>query len=162
MWGVGGVSLDDMSHWLGDPGWMRDAECKNEPEMPWTLDGDQLHLYEVKAMATVCGVCPVLAQCRAYADSLPRGELWGFWAGETRPGMSKQDYARYFYRDLSDHWRTRATKDGFAAAAADLADADPVDVYAARPAAVPFLDELLDLPSDTAFVETRDTGWGAA
>ncbi len=73
-----------MSQWLDSPGWMRDAECHLEPGLPWTADFDQIKGYEVHAMATVCARCPVLDECRDYAAE--NTDLWGFWAGETRPG----------------------------------------------------------------------------
>lgn len=32
--------------------------------------------------ADACGLCPVLWQCRAYADAA--GERWGVWGGQVR------------------------------------------------------------------------------
>ncbi len=79
------MSLEGMSEWLGAPQWMRDAECTNEPAMPWTEDGEGLSLYEITAMALVCARCSVLADCRQYVAASDV-QLWGFWAGQTRPG----------------------------------------------------------------------------
>ncbi len=107
------MSLSDMHEWLGSPDWMRDAECQNEPMLPWTVDGPELDLYQVRAMVAVCAACPVLVDCLRYVEETPEGDLWGFWAGETRPGTEER-HLEERRAGRSRGWRRRARDDGFA------------------------------------------------
>jgi hypothetical protein len=62
--------------------WMRDALCACFPMFPWTIDGHRVDAEDTDLMAKVCQLCPVLAQCRAFVETVRITA--GFWAGEHR------------------------------------------------------------------------------
>lgn len=137
-----------MSDWLDSPAWMRDAECHLEPGLPWTTDGDRVKKYEVHAMAAVCARCPVLTECRDYARQNP--DLWGFWAGQTRPGTINrpgQERARPNDTDLILESQgvlavaTAPPQHGEPEALDDLRDSEPPE-DANEVSDVPCMDEL--------------------
>ena len=60
--------------------WMTDAACVDRPELPWLAD--RPNPAQVRAMALVCGVCPVRPECAAYVCAAD--VTAGFWAGRNR------------------------------------------------------------------------------
>ncbi|MDO4888140.1 MAG: WhiB family transcriptional regulator [Actinomycetaceae bacterium] len=68
--------------------WAQNASCAQaDPDMFFPVDLNQ-HTY-APALA-VCASCPVIAECRAYADAFegktrPQS-LYGVWGGETPNG----------------------------------------------------------------------------
>ena len=64
--------------------WMTDAACVDRPSLPWLADHPSD--VEKRAMALVCGVCPVRPEC---ADYVRAAEITaGFWAGRNRTRTS--------------------------------------------------------------------------
>jgi hypothetical protein len=59
--------------------WMAWAACRAFPQLPWTVDGSEVHHLHKHAMSAVCAACPVRRACHGYATS--QGVTGGFWAG---------------------------------------------------------------------------------
>ena len=60
--------------------WMTDAACVDRPALPWLAD--RPNPVETRAMALLCGVCPVRPECAAYVTAADITA--GFWAGRNR------------------------------------------------------------------------------
>jgi len=60
--------------------WMTDAACVDRPELPWLADHPAPA--EKRAMALMCGVCPVRPDCADYVTAAD--VTAGFWAGRNR------------------------------------------------------------------------------
>ena len=67
-----------------DRQWMRTAACVEAAAamLPWTADVEDTTAAQRLAMAAVCGRCPVLADCAAYAKAVTA--TGAFWAGRHR------------------------------------------------------------------------------
>jgi len=67
-----------------DRQWMRSAACAETAAviLPWTADVEDTTAADRLAMGAVCGRCPVLADCFAYATAV--GASAAFWAGRHR------------------------------------------------------------------------------
>ncbi|WP_371862906.1 WhiB family transcriptional regulator [Cellulomonas aerilata] len=59
---------------------MENGSCLQRTDLPWIVDRPTAT--ERLEMATVCGSCPVLAQCRLFA--VGARVTAGFWAGAPR------------------------------------------------------------------------------
>lgn len=81
-----GCTLTTMSRWylpqLLDRPWAKRAACIRHPRLPWTKDRQPTQDDRL-AMAQICGECPVLEQCAAYALTGDNGDGvdGGFYAG---------------------------------------------------------------------------------
>lgn len=67
---------------LGDWAWQEQAACRDvNPDVFFSPDTERgLRKYAREMLAkSLCGTCPVQAECRAYA--LAAGETYGVWGG---------------------------------------------------------------------------------
>ena len=62
--------------------WMRRADCRHRPDLPWVRDPAKVGLGEEASMGVVCSRCPVEQDCAAYVERA--GVSSGFWAGDSR------------------------------------------------------------------------------
>jgi WhiB family redox-sensing transcriptional regulator len=62
------------------PGWMRDAACREHPEVAW-FPRQGVRPEHAKA---VCRGCLVRAECLAFALDQPDDADYGVWGGTTR------------------------------------------------------------------------------
>jgi hypothetical protein len=62
--------------------WMRRADCRSHPQLPWIRDPEDVRLAEEARMAVVCLRCSMFTACRRYAER--EGVTSGYWAGEFR------------------------------------------------------------------------------
>lgn len=60
--------------------WMIDAACVDRLALPWLADHPEAA--EKRAMALLCGVCPVQPECADYVRAAD--VTAGFWAGRNR------------------------------------------------------------------------------
>ena len=76
----GDIALASGSRWKQQE-WMAEAVCKGQTEHFFAPPGEreERRLVREAIARRICAVCPVIAECRAYARR--NGEL-GFWGGE--------------------------------------------------------------------------------
>lgn len=70
--------LPSLVELLRQPAWMRDAACKEHPELPWVPDRGQ-DCALIPAMRAVCAACLVREECLQFACSwdAPAQGVWG-------------------------------------------------------------------------------------
>lgn len=62
--------------------WEADAVCATRLDLPWTRDRADVSAWDAETMRTICGGCPVLADCAA---AVTRFDVTGgWWAGTDR------------------------------------------------------------------------------
>ena len=59
--------------------WMEDAACRDTDLDVFFPDDTRLIGSAVKSAKAICGVCPVAAECLAYAQT--NGIMYGIWGG---------------------------------------------------------------------------------
>ncbi len=83
-----GLELADMVDWIGQhlnpPHWHRAAACRNVGADMFFVGRGR----SPKAAEAFCAVCPVFADCRAWA--LSQRHLQGIWAGMTGPELAAE------------------------------------------------------------------------
>lgn len=84
----------DLCEMVGPPGWREHSACRNAD---WRLfsppeDGERQRSYPTRAVeaAAYCRRCPVLEQCRTYADENREVGVWaGAWRNKINPTLHR-------------------------------------------------------------------------
>ena len=75
-WVDSSSDLWDLLSAIEPPSWMRDAACKEHPELDWFPEAESVR--DARRAKTVCRRCLVRTECLAYAMSLG-GLCRGIW-----------------------------------------------------------------------------------
>jgi hypothetical protein len=68
-----------------DQSWRQRAACRGRSEIFWPAEPHPSRYLQAQR---ICGACPVIDACRAYADE---HRVEGVWAGEMRFGTSRRE-----------------------------------------------------------------------